>query len=197
MDKETIKIYDTQAQKYINLVSRDTPDRDLRAFMAAVTDAGHVLDLGCGPGNSSAIMQAAGYQITATDASAEMVKMAQEKFDVPAVQAVFDDLDEVDVFDGVWANFCLLHAPKAEFPRHLQAINTALRPGGILHLGLKLGSGEKRDGIGRLYSYFEEGELLKHLKDIGFFVIAKRQGTAEGLAGDVEPFIILLTQKHA
>ena len=197
MDNETVDVYNAQAKKYADLVSQDKPDRDLKAFMTAVSAGGNLLDLGCGPGNSASAMMAAGFNVTATDASSEMVKMAKEQFGVPAKQSLFSDINEKDVYDGVWANFSLLHAPRVDFPHHLDAIYSALRTKGILHLGLKLGQGEMRDKIGRLYSYYSEAELMEHLNNSGLTLISQRQGSAKGLAGATEPFIILLAQKNA
>ena len=64
-------------------------------------------------------------------------------------KAANDEIDGEDLYDGIWANFSLLHAPRAAFPLHLMALKRAIKPGGLLHLGMKLGEGEGRDGLGR------------------------------------------------
>ena len=51
---------------------------------------------------------------------------------------------------GFGASYSLLHAPRAEMPRHLAAIARALRPDGVLSLTLKEGQGEARDPGGSL-----------------------------------------------
>lgn len=192
-DNETIKVYDAQAGKYANLVSRDTPDQDLQAFIDALPAGGTVLDLGCGPGNSAAMMQDAGLETYAIDASAEMVKLARETFGVTAQQATFDDLQGTDHYDGIWANFSLLHASKADMPRHLAAIKQALKPGGIFHIGTKLGKDSARDKIGRLYSYYTQDELTGLLHDAGFTPRSIRLDSGTGLDGSVSDFIIILS----
>jgi SAM-dependent methyltransferase len=158
-DTKTISYYDASVDAYIDMVSRETPDADLQSFIDTVPAGGTVLDLGCGPGNSAAMMQAAGLIAYATDASAEMVRAARERFQVNATQARFDELDAVAKYDGIWANFSLLHAPRAEMPANLKRIHTALKAGGYLHLGLKIGDGEKRDKLGRNYTYYQPEEL--------------------------------------
>ena len=95
-DAETLAVYARKADAYAEMVSRGEPDADLLAFMKAATPSGHVLDLGCGPGNSAAIMQARGFTVEAIDASPEMVALARDKFGVAAKVASFDDLDETD-----------------------------------------------------------------------------------------------------
>lgn len=158
--------------------------------MAMVLAGGHILDLGCGPGLHAAKMQAQGFTVTAYDATPEFVKAATAR-GVDAHLATFDDLTATATFDGIWASFSLLHAAKVDFPRHLTAIHTALKPGGALFLGMKLGTGEDRDKIGRFYSYYSETNLKEALAAAGFAGIKTTCGEGMGLAGDVEPFILL------
>lgn len=192
-DKQTIEVYDAEAERYAKLVSKSEPDIDLRAFIEAVPKGARVLDLGCGPGNSAAMMRAAGLQAEAIDASAEMVRIARETHNIEARQARFSDLDEVAAYDGIWANFSLLHAPKSEMPEHLAAIHRALKPNGIFHIGLKLGEDTARDKIGRLYSYYETDELLDLLKTAGFTPRSQRFGEDTGLDGSMAKFIVVLS----
>lgn len=190
-DARTIETYNAKAADYVDMVSRTTPDQDLRAFMDALPQGGLVMDLGCGPGNTAAMMQAAGFVVEATDASDKMVEMAHSEFGVAAKVATFDDLDADAYYDGIWANFSLLHAPKSDMPKHLSAIHKALKPNGHFHIGMKLGTGEQRDTINRMYTYYEEDELSGLLSDAGFTVLTTRNGELMGMAGDVEPFIII------
>jgi len=192
-DRETIDVYNQKAASYDDLVSRDTPDQDLQAFLDAVTPGGHVLDLGCGPGNSAAMMQEAEFTVDAMDASAQMVRVARDKYGVDAKVATFDDLDAQSQYDGIWANFSLLHAPKPDMPRHLKAIHTALKPGGVFHIGTKLGTDAHRDSIGRMYSYYEADELLSLLRAAGFTPRTPRFGRDKGLSGEMADFIIVLS----
>lgn len=196
-DAETIGVYDAKASSYAKLVTRNKPDADLQAFLDLMPSGGRVLDFGCGPGNSAAMMRAHGLEVEATDASSEMVKLARDTYGVEARCETFDMLDAQERYDGIWANFSLLHAPKSDFAWHLNRVSVALKPEGILHLGMKTGSGEMRDSIGRMYSYFTAGELHGEMNAQGFSVSRERHGEAEGLAGDVEPFIILLASKNA
>ncbi len=192
-DEKTIGVYDAQATKYVKLVSRPEPDQDLRAFMDAVPAGGRVLDFGCGPGNSAAMMRDAGFVVDATDGSAEMVRVAAETFGITVQHATFDTLDASGIYDGIWANFSLLHAPKAELDDHLTRIHKALKLGGVFHIGTKLGTGEERDKIGRLYSYYQEDELLGHLIKVGFTPRTTRHGRDKGLSGEMADFIIVLS----
>lgn len=194
IDKKTIETYNLKVADYVKTVSSETPDQDLQAFIDALPSGAKVLDLGCGPGNSAAMMQAAGLAIEATDASEKMVETAHAKFGIKAKQATFDDLKAQAEYDGIWANFSLLHATRADMPRYLAAIHQALKPGGVFHIGMKIGTGEARDRLGRYYTYYEERGLKDLLRQAGFTVQNTRLGEGKGLAGDISPFVIILAR---
>ena len=61
----------------------------------------------------------------------------------------------------------LLHARPEDFPAHLRAIHRALVPGGIFHIGMKLGEGTRRDRLDRYYAYYSQDDLTEHLADAG------------------------------
>ena len=191
-DEKTITVYDDQVEKYANLVSAEKPGAILQAFMNALPEGGLVLDLGCGPGNSAVQMIKYGLHVDAVDASKEMVSYANKTYNLNARQATFEDLDDTDKYNGIWANFSLLHAPIEDFPRYLNAIHTALQPEGIFHIGMKLGDGMHRDSIGRMYSYYTEEELTQHLKNAGFNILDKTFGEEPGLSGEIAPWMTVL-----
>lgn len=195
-DKQTLEVYDQKAAEYADLTENDTADRQLRCFMDALPAKASVLDLGCGPGRSAALMAAEGHRVLATDASAEMVALAQAHRGVTARQETFDALQGTACFDGVWANFSLLHADRDALPRHLTAIATALKPGGVFHIGMKTGTDTKRDGLGRRYTYVTRNELLDLLGAVGLEPCAQWEGEDLGLDGVMAEWIVLQARKH-
>ena len=150
-----------------------------------------VLDIGCGPGAAAGFMAAAGLQAEAWDPVPEMLAMAAARPGVTARQAGYDDLTALGIYDGIWANFSMLHTPLARWPAQFAAVHRALTPGGLFHFGTKLGTGEARDSIGRLYSYMDAAGLKALLADTGFALEFDRTGEEAGLSGEVAPFIIL------
>jgi len=186
-DPRTLAAYDANAAEYADRFRTDEPDRDLQAFIDALPRGARVLDLGCGPGDASAFLRAAGLRPDPVDAAPAM----NGRYAVGARLGTFDDIDASAGYEGVWANFSLLHAPRADLPRHLAALHRALVPGGLLHLGMKTGTGEGRDRLDRFYTYVARHELLGLLDAAGFDVIAEREGADPGLAGPVEPWIVV------
>ena len=183
--------YNERADAYDGSFARATPDADLLAFMAELRPGGRVLDLGCGPGNSAQILAKAGFSAEASDVSEEMVRIAVARPGVSARMESFDEIDPSPRYDGIWANFSLLHSPKRDFHRHLRLVAQMLVPGGILHLGMKLGEGEGPDPVGRHYAYYSTSELKDALSDVGLTLVAERHGTVDGMVAKAEPFIIL------
>lgn len=194
-DKKTIATYNAKAADYIKLVNTDGPDESLRSFIDLIPKGGAVLDLGCGAAASSAHMRDAGLMPDPMDAAQAMVDMANEKYNINARLGTFDDIGGDAVYAGVWANFSLLHAAREDLPRHLQAINQALVPNGVLHIGMKTGDGTERDGIDRLYTYVTVPELNGLLTANGFIVTYKKEGAEMGMAGTMDPFVIMRAQK--
>ena len=191
---KTIAVYNQMAGDYLDLVTSDEPSTEVVNFLTLLPNDAKVLDIGCGPGNSALAMMQAGCDVDAFDASAEMVAIACDKFGVNAKVAAFSDLNAVDEYDGIFANFCLLHAPRSEFSDHIARIYLALKPNGIFHIALKTGTGQRTDKLGRFYTYYEPEELRRLLEVAGFSIEVETTGKALGLAGNVEPYIVVIAR---
>lgn len=194
-DERTILVYDEKADDYATRFDNDKPGAALKDFIERMPDGANVLDLGCGTGGASAHMCEAGLNVTGTDASGKMLEHARMKSKATFKQAVFDDLNDVAAYDGIWANFSLLHAARADMPRYLAAIHTALKPNGVFHIGMKTGEGEARDGIDRMYTFYTENELAGLLNKAGFAQLNLKTGAEMGLAGTVDPWVTILSRK--
>jgi len=190
-DARTIGIYDSQADEYGEMTREMGEFRELQAFAAALPAGGRVLDLGCGPGFYAAWLAEQGFIVDATDAAEAMVGMADAQPGVTAWQAQFIDLEAEAAYDGVWANFSLLHAPKADMPGHMARVRRALKPGGLFHIGMKLGEGEGPDKIGRFYAYYAEAELEDLLNAAGFAITARAKGRGKGMDGSYADYITI------
>lgn len=195
-DRATLALYDEKAADYADRFRKLEATPRLSAFIAQLPPGARVLDLGCGPGTAAAAMQAAGLEVDALDASAGMIALARERFGLDARLGTFDEVEPDATYDGIWANFSLLHAPRAAMPGHLARLYQALAPGGLFHIGLKLGEGEERDSLGRFYTYYTEAELLALLIGTGFTPISQDTGRDEGFAGTQSDWIVVWSRKE-
>ena len=152
----TIAFYDREAVPYSNSSQRS---RHIDAFIAVVGTGAKVLELGCGAGLDAEALLSAGIEVTATDASSEMAAIASARIGRPVRIMRFDEISEVDVFDGVWANACLLHVPFGALESILSAVRASLRIGGVFYASFKAGEGEGRDRLGRLYNFPDRIEI--------------------------------------
>ena len=72
---------------------------------------------------------------------------------------LFQELDAVEKYDGIWACASILHLPKDELAAVIRKTETALKHGGTIYASFKYGSfeGIRRD---RFFTDFTE-ETLK------------------------------------
>ncbi len=193
-DPATIAYYQTNAPRY-TLSFGQAPSRHLDAFLDRLEPGARVLELGCGGGRDSARIAERGFDLDATDGTPAMVRKANERFDVGARHMLFEDLDAHDAYDAVWAHACLLHVARAELPKVLAAIRTALRPGGWHFANYKLGDGEGRDPLGRLTNLPDVNWLEHVYSEAGFAIAASQRYRGEGADGVVRDWLALTVRK--
>jgi SAM-dependent methyltransferase len=151
VDDATLQFYRRNAESYAAWAK--APSTRLISFLGLLPPGGAVLELGCGAGNHAAEMLASGFAVRATDGSSEMAEIASRRLNHPVEVMRFDELDESEAFDGVWASACLLHVPRAELAEILTRIYLALKTGGVFYASYKAGEGDGRDSLGRYYNY--------------------------------------------
>lgn len=127
-------------------------------FLALLTPGAHILDAGCGSGRDARAFSEAGFQVTAFDASAKLARLASDHCGFEVAVRRFEDVDEVETFDGIWCCASLLHVPLAAMPATLDRLWRALRPGGSLFVSFKHGTGERVHG-GRRFTDADETAL--------------------------------------
>jgi SAM-dependent methyltransferase len=139
-----------------------------RHFLPLIPKGGQLLDAGCGSGRDARAFAEKGFEVTAFDASAALVRLAQAHLGQPVHQLRFQDITWRNRFDGIWACASLLHVPLAELPDAVQRLCLALKPGGTLYASFKYGSGE-RIHEGRRFTDLDEAvftDLQQQLKDL-------------------------------
>lgn len=111
---------------------RSRPVRDLLAHIPRAT-AGTAADIGCGPGNSTELLQARfpDAAVTGMDSSAEMIEAARQR--LPGIRFELDDIQawrNPGPFDVILSNAALQWVPDHE--NLLPALIAKLAPGGTL-----------------------------------------------------------------
>jgi SAM-dependent methyltransferase len=151
-DDDTLRFYRRNAESYAGWAK--APSTRLKGFLALLPQGGSILELGCGAGNHAVEMLAAGFTLRATDGSPEMAAIASRRLGHPVETMRFDELDEHEAHDGVWASACLLHVPRDELTGVLGRVHRALKQNGVFYASYKIGHGDGgRDSLGRYYNY--------------------------------------------
>lgn len=155
-EKTTISYYNDNADAFFNRTISANIGRFYQDFLGHLSAGSHILDLGCGSGRDSKYFLDQGYQVTACDASQEMVKLASNHMGQEAFLLKFQDLDFEQSFEAVWANASLLHVPYDNLESILKKIHRALKPEGVFYASFKHGDHHRNDGARDFYDMNEK-----------------------------------------
>ena len=106
------------------------------------------------------------------DLSYNLLRLAQNKFRIPVLQANITELPfRENSFDAVWAIASLLHLSKHEIEKALKEIRRVLRPEGVFISSMKEGAGESSDSRSRHFAYYTSEEWGSILSSSGFQIL--------------------------
>ena len=140
-----------------------------------------ILDFGCGSGRDTKYFLEKGYQVAATDGSAELCRLAGSFTGIKVKKMLFQELDEIGVYDGIWACSSILHLPKQELLPVIRKMCDALKDNGVIYTSFKYGDFEGERN-GRYFTDFTEDTFDKFMKVIPELTIEE-----EWITSDVRP----------
>lgn len=194
-DSNTLRYYDAHAKAFIENTLHADMSESLKRFLHFVPAGGHILDLGCGSGRDSRYFLDLGYQVTASDGSEELCRQTSAYLGIPVKHMLFQDLDDRDEYDGVWACASILHLPKTELEDVVKRIGAALKDRGIFYTSFKYGEFEGMRG-GRYFTDFTEGSLCAFLGRFPDFELIECWITQDVRPGRGEESWINLLARH-
>ena len=155
---ETLLYYGKNAESFTD-TTVGVDMRDIRSrFLKGLPECAYILDLGCGSGRDTKAFLEQGYRVDASDGSEELCKKASSLTGIPVKCMLFQELEAVDVYDGIWACASILHLPKKDLADVLCKIAAALKKNGVLYTSFKYGSFEGMRN-GRYFTDFTEKSL--------------------------------------
>lgn len=143
----TLTYYNTHAQSFTGdtLEVKFTAVQD--GFLKYLKPGSLILDFGCGSGRDTRYFLSRGYRVEAIDGSEEMVRIASQNTGIEVKHMLFEELNETEKYDGIFACASILHVPYSELPNILQRISAALKPDGVFYTSFKYGDFEgERNG---------------------------------------------------
>jgi SAM-dependent methyltransferase len=159
----TIDYYNAHGAEFAARTMSRTLDEIYPKLLSLLKPGAHILEAGCGPGRDAKAFLDRGYKVTAFDASQSLAKLAEELTGQPVRVMRFEELEDREEYDGVWASASLLHVPSSQIDDVLMRLARALRPGGILYITVKTGAGERLDSHGRLFNDYTPERLHETL----------------------------------
>lgn len=164
----TIKYYDENTVGFIRNTVAVNFTETQNIFLSKLKNFSSILDFGCGSGRDTKYFLKQGYQVTATDGSIELCKAATQYTGIPVKRMLFQELDETDTYDGIWACSSILHLPLPELEDVLHRMAVALKKDGIIYTSFKYGTyqGERN---GRYFTDMTEetfSNLLQNIKEL-------------------------------
>ncbi len=157
MQDNTLGFYNSNATVYA--ADGNTPNPKLFGFLKRCKPGGRILELGTGSGTDARAILDAGFQLDATDGSAELAAIASERLGQPVRRMMFDELSAVEEYDGIYACASLTHVPRGELVPIIEKTHAALVKGGVVWASFKTGTVEGYDALGRYYNYLSPEEL--------------------------------------
>ena len=161
----TLGYYNNHADEFY----KSTVDVEFSAmqkhFLTKLKKGSHILDFGCGSGRDTKYFMEQGYDVEAIDGSEELCRLASEYTGIKVKNMFFQELAEVDKYDGIWACSSILHLPVDELADVMRKMAVALKEHGIIYTSFKCGTfaGERN---GRFFTDMTEETFAKFLSEI-------------------------------
>lgn len=193
--KDTINYYNEHAVGFTNS-TKDVEFTNVQdKFLGYLKDGVRVLDFGCGSGRDTKYFLSKGFNTDASDGSAELVKIASDYTGTEVKQQLFQDLDAVGLYDGIWACSSILHLSYEELILVFEKIAEALVSRGIFYTSFKYGV-EETVRNGRFFMDMTEDKFNAFLEKVGLFSIEEMWKTSDVRPGrDDEKWLNLILRK--
>ena len=161
----TIDYYNLNAENFIENTQNVDMHLVQNRFLRLLDENASILDFGCGSGRDTRYFLDKGYQVTATDGSAELCRRASVFTGIEVKEMMFEELDEIDTYDGIWACSSILHLPKIELLPVICKMCMALKDSGVIYTSFKYSDFE---GVrnGRYFTDFTEDSFKEFIAKI-------------------------------
>ena len=188
----SIGYYNTNADQFFaSTIGADISELRNR-FTKYLNQGDYILDLGCGSGRDTKAFLDQEFRVDAIDGSEELCKKASEYTEIQVKNQCFQDLNEEDKYNGVWACASLLHVEYNELPDVFSKVYTALKTNGVFYMSFKLGDSDVIREDRHFTDMNDERFDALNVQAIGFEVIDRWQTLDVRPDRNVEWFNVIL-----
>lgn len=178
---KTLKYYNENAQSFasgtVSVKFTEVQDK----FLEKLNPDAYILDFGCGAGRDTKYFLSRGYQVDAVDGSEQLCRIASEYTGIKVRQMLFQELDEKEKYNGIWACASILHLPKKQLREVWKNMYAALKLEGWIYTSFKYGKFEGERN-GRYFTDFTTDTFKDFIHDMHGLKIEE-----QWITGDVRP----------
>lgn len=161
----TLKYYNQNANQFVQGTLSVDFKRMQDRFLNKLLDGAYVLDFGCGSGRDTKYFREKGYQMDATDGAEELCKIASDYTGINVKQMLFEELCDINKYDGIWACSSILHLSKEALLTVLKKMAAALKDSGVVYTSFKYGDFEGERN-GRYFTDFTIEAFKEYIQKI-------------------------------
>lgn len=169
----TIDYYNANADQFIQGTSKVDISLIYTEFLKRIPMNGAILDFGCGSGRDTKTFLELGYVVDAIDGSEELCKLGSKHTGINVRCMLFQELNEIEKYDGIWACASILHLDRVQLHTVLNKMCDALKENGIIYVSFKYGTFEGERN-GRYFTDFTEDAFAIFLAEIPTLKIEKQ-----------------------
>lgn len=164
-ENKTLDYYNTNASSFAEAtVDVDFYDTQ-KHFQNLLPEQGCILDFGCGSGRDTKYFLSQNFVVDAIDGSEKLCHIASDYTGIKVKKMLFNELEKIEKYDGIWACSSILHLPQNELKAVLGKMVKALKINGIIYTSFKYGNFEGERN-GRYFIDFTEEKFNKFVQNI-------------------------------
>lgn len=196
MNDKTIEYYNENAKQFVDTTVNVEFYHMQNRFLEKLQDGAYILDFGCGSGRDTKYFLEQDYHVDAIDGSAELCKLASELTGIEVKNMYFQELSEVEKYDGIWACSSILHLALNDLEDVMRRMAYAVKSNGIIYTSFKYGtfSGERN---GRYFTDMTENTFEELVQKIPGLAVEEQWITSDVRPGrGEEKWLNLILRKN-